>query len=432
MSVHTTFNMFSPETIKTMTMDLEIEIVSPNSFNRYSKPEKVIAYDFDENDNLKIPYAYAISKLGLPKPKRGLFPQTDTEFTGELREDQLTVAQEAITSLNKNGYVMISSFTGFGKSIVGVYLSCQTKLKTLILIPNKTVLIDQWKESYNDFCKDCRVQLVKPRDNELDETASIYIMNSLNASKKSTDFFKNIGTLIVDECHLAVSNILSKALHKIHPRYLISLSATPYRTDGLDTLLKLFFGEETIYRQLNRKHTVYMVSTFITPDVDYDNNGKIIWNSVLNSQAMNNERNDMIVKLIRLFKQRIFLILCKRVEQARIIYKKLLDQNESVTILTGSEKTFNKDSRVLVGTVQKCAIGFNHPKLNALLVASDVEAYYIQYLGRVFRTQEGEPIILDVVDNHPILKKHWLTHKSVYIKHGGEVKDFRETFPNVL
>ena len=59
-------------------------------------------------------------------------------------------------------------------------------------------------------------------------------------------FFKDIGVCIIDEIHCIMAEGLSKCTQKILPRYLIGLSATPYREDGLNILLDLYFGEEKI------------------------------------------------------------------------------------------------------------------------------------------------------------------------------------------
>ena len=48
----------------------------------------------------------------------------------------------------------------------------------------------------------------------------------------------------------------------------------------------------------------------------------------------------------------------------------------------------------------------------------------MQYLGRVFRTQNAEPIIFDIVDRFPLLQKHYNTRKKVYLQHGGEIRDY--------
>ena len=133
----------------------------------------------------------------------------------------------------------------------------------------------------------------------------------------------------------------------------------------------------------------------------------------------------MIIQVIQKHKDRHFLVLCKRISQAEYLIEKLLQKGETVTSLLGNNNKFDEKCRILVATVQKCGVGFSHDILDALVIASDMEEYFIQYLGRVMRTEEVEPLIFDFVDDHPILKRHFATRKSVYLESGGEIKTYK-------
>jgi superfamily II DNA or RNA helicase len=254
-------------------------------------------------------------------------------------------------------------------------------------------------------------------------------MNATNVPKHRRSFYKDIGFLIVDECHLIMAENLSKCMTYITPRYVLGLSATPYRTDGLNKLLDLYFGTRKIIRKLFRRHTVYKIESGFTPEAKLNRMGKVDWNSVLESQTSCEERNEMIIRLVKKFDDRVILILCKRVAQANYLVQRLQEEKEDVTSLIGKQQEYEKTSRILVGTSSKAGVGFDHARLNSLILASDLEQYFVQYLGRVFRTQEVEPIIFDIVDNYGILQKHFRTRNNVYVEHGGIVKSFRREFP---
>ncbi len=57
-------------------------------------------------------------------------------------------------------------------------------------------------------------------------------MNAINVPKKSCEFYSQIGFLIVDEIHCIMAEGLSKCMTRLVPRYVLGLSATPYREDG--------------------------------------------------------------------------------------------------------------------------------------------------------------------------------------------------------
>jgi len=381
--------------------------------------EQIYAYDICDNDIVYLPFNYA--KLqGYKRPKRKDLIKANMKFQGKLRELQETVARKAIETLNKNGSTILALYTGGGKTFTACYLACQIRLKTLIII-NRIVLIKQWKETIEKASPLSEIQVIHAKTKL--KNVDFYIINAVNVYKKGREFFRDIGCVIADEVHLLATRVLSQAFFYVYPRYLIGLSATPYRVDGMNNLLFSFFGNDIIYRKLYRKHTIYKIKTNLKPEFTIARNGKIDWNSLLNWQACCKQRNKQIIDLVSKYSDRVFLILCKRIAQVELLQEAFKKLGETVTILIGGKKIFNENARILIGTVQKCGVGFDHPKLNTLLIASDLLEYFIQYLGRVFRTETVEPIIFDFVDEHSILYKHYLKRRKVYIEHGGTIKN---------
>jgi len=272
------------------------------------------------------------------------------------------------------------------------------------------------------FCPSGKVQRLTPQSKKKD--CDFYIMNAQNVEKMGNNFFNDIGTVIIDESHLIMAETLSRSLQYVRPRYLIGLTATPYRPDGLDKLLSLYFGNYKIIRKLWREHTAYKVCTGFKPRIEYGQNGRVNWGVVLDSQANDRDRNELVIKLLKYFKDRNILVLTKRISQGEYLIQRLTEDGEDVTSLIGTNQEFEVTSRILVGTSSKVGTGFDHPKLDALLLAGDVEEYFIQYLGRVFRTKEVVPVIIDLVDNYSVLDKHYQTRRKIYQDHGGTVKNF--------
>jgi superfamily II DNA or RNA helicase len=404
----------------------ELNVIQPPSKYAVNAPTKYIClYEVDENENkseLYIPFAY---DNNIARPDRKAFEKREMKFNGSLRDSQKVLKKEAIEFLNKTGSVIIAASTGFGKTCTGINIACTIGLKTLIIC-HRVVLVNQWKDSIKKFCPQATVQIIAGKDKKLD--ADFYISNAINVPKMGREFFNDIGNLIVDECHLIMADKLSVCMRYIVPRYVIGLSATPYRNDGLTILLDMYFGKEKIVRKLFREHYVYTLKTGFKPEVKTNRMGKVDWGSVIDSQCSNKERNELIIKVIKSFPERTFLVLCKRVDQAEYIERRLIEDGEDVTSLIGSKQTFEQKSRILVGTVQKAGVGFDHPGLNSLVLASDVENYFIQYLGRVFRREDTIPFIFDFIDDYSLLYKHYLTRRSVYIEHGGIVKDYYKEF----
>jgi superfamily II DNA or RNA helicase len=404
--------------------DLQIN-PEPSKYAKYAKPNPIYLFDIEGNF-VYVPFSY---NKELERPNRDSFPKINSKFEGELRDNQKILRTQAIQLLNSTGSVIIAAYPGYGKTCTAINIATKINLPTLILI-HRIVLLQQWKDAIQKFSPNSKVQILTAKTKM--EKADFYIMNACNVSKHYRDYYNKIGFLIVDECHLIMADKLSQCMKYILPRYLLGLSATPYRNDGLDILIDMYFGNQKLVRQMYKKHTVYKVRTGLKIENQYMANGKLDWNSILNEQATNQQRNELIIKIIKYFSERVFLVLCKRVDQANYLYQRLVEEKEDVTSLIGANQTFEKNSRILVGSIQKTGVGFDHPRLNTLILATDVLDYFIQYLGRVFRTEDNEPIIFDIVDFHPVLEKHFKSRCETYVEHGGVIKDFSKEFTNFL
>ena len=195
-------------------------------------------------------------------------------------------------------------------------------MKTLIIV-HRLVLINQWKDSIQIVCNDAKIQVLSTKS-KFDDECNFFIMNAINVSKKEHGFFDKIGTLIVDEIHVMATDKLSQAFYYITPRYCIGLSATPYRPDGMDELLNVYFSNERIVRKLFRNHYVFRVESKFKPETKTGANGKLDWNSVLESQTGSIERNQIIIDIVTFFKDRNFLILSKRILQVNYLSQKII------------------------------------------------------------------------------------------------------------
>lgn len=425
MSILICLDTLTEQSVNIIEKQIEVKKKKNRKYNMFQPNEYI--YPYRMNDKfIFLPLNYVVTKYDTtqqPKLLKQLYEPCNIKFKGKLRPIQKTIKKEAIQMLNKQHTTIIAAYTGCGKTITSIYLACKIKLKTLIII-NRIILMKQWVNSIKKVVPDAIIQTLTSKS-EIDKSADFYIINAINVEKHSYDDFKHIGTLIVDEVHLIATKVLSKSLGYITPKYSIALSATPTRSDGLDKLIHLYFGTNIIYKKLNKKHIVYKVNTKFKPKHKLNQSGRVDWDSVLSSQATDSKRNQLIVDIVKQYKERVFLILCKRIVQAKLLLKLFEQQSIDVTYLCGSAKEFKVNARVLIATIQKCGTGFDHPRLDSLILAADVKEYFIQYLGRVMRREDVEPYVFDLVDDNSILKSHYYSRRKIYKEHGGIFKQFK-------
>lgn len=400
------------------------EKADPRSLFRNVK--EVSAYSV-EGGMAVLPFQWAMARHGAYRRPRSQLPPSGAMFVGELRPEQVQIQKEAIAHLNDHGSTLIAVYPGGGKTITSLSICGRIGLKTLILV-NRLVLIDQWKRSIDSFFNEETIVQVLDARTPLNVDADFYIMNAINVPKRGVGDFRDVGTVIVDECHMMITQVFIRALLYVSPRYLIGLSATPYRPDGLDVLLDLYFGKQRIVRTLYRPHTVYLLETGLDIQGQVREGGGLDWNSVLQMQMNHPGRNDCIARLVGFFRERNILILCKRVQQIEVLHA-LISPNATCATLKGNETEYDTEARVLVASIQKVGTGFSHDRLDMLILACDTEEYFLQYLGRVFRRPDVVPIVIDIIDKNPVLRRHSKTRRKVYAECGGSIYIFRSIFP---
>jgi superfamily II DNA or RNA helicase len=404
----------------------ELTISSKADFTGYTKGVEIYPYSV-EDDIVYIPFYYGTQKFK-QYPNDGYeFSQTNLNFIGTLRDYQIEVVTEAIQNLNKTRCTFLSMATGKGKTLTSIYLASRLKVKACVLL-FRVNLFEQWEASIKKVLPRARIQTLDSRE-PIDSTADFYLINPINVMKRSRDDFNDIGLLIADEAHALCSEKLSKAFLHFTPKWCIGLSATPERSDELHKIIELHFGVTQINVPMYVEHDYYRFDTRLVPEIKRNMRGDTDWNSVLQFQAEHSERNFWIVRLCLLFKDRNILILCKRKSQTETLCKMLQDEKESVDYTTGTKKKFDKDARILVTTFSKSGVGFDHPKLDMMIVASDVEEMFEQYFGRCVRREDVVPIFVDLVDSLKSLERHYGTRKAYSKSVGGRIKDFRLSFP---
>lgn len=435
--IHT--NLYDDEVLKKIQKDLSKKIEIGNKQYGTSQTKTINIYLVDETRECRpcmIPFSYGLklssSSIKIERPHRKLLGTMQYEFQGYLRDEQKKCRDQALLLLQTHKTTMLSCYTGFGKTVTAINMANKIKLKTFIVVPKKPLLA-QWESEIRRFLPDASVKVIEPNKittTDFKHIPDFCIINACNIHKLDYNFLKSYGFVIVDEAHLQMTEKLSENLLHLTPRYLLGITATPYREDDYNSLFGLFFGEEKVVYSLHKKHLVYKVKTGFSPDdkkVKYGPNykTKTDWNSILDEQAKNEKRNQLIVHIIRQFKDRVFLILVKRVEHGQYLMQRLQQLGEKVTTLLGKQQEFDKDARILIGTNSKIGTGFDHPRLDALLAAADMVSYYIQFIGRVMRRKDVEPVIFDLVDSHPTLKRHFEQRSKIYNKHGGQIVKYQ-------
>lgn len=341
-------------------------------------------------------------------------------------------------TIGGNHRFLLGDFTVTHNTYTGIRLAHQSGLKCAVLA-HRGILFNQWIESIQKFTT-AKVQRVDT-DGILDPEADFYIFNIAYVSKswnktekkwkpKKLGIYKDIGTLIVDEAHIAGAAEMSKALLYFNPRISIALTATPMRSDGMDRVLELYFGSYNmtrIIRIAKDPFTVYRLATGIKPEFTRNSFGKKDWNSVIQYLVNCEPRNKLILDLIVKFDKHNILVLTKRKSHCTYLSGKLNTLGITNTVMVGTSQEYDKKARVLLSTYSKLGVGFDDTRLNMLIIACSVTEVE-QYAGRLRDGKDKKRIIVDLVDNDSNCQSHWTKRRAWYLSRNGIIKNYQKEF----
>ncbi len=422
--------------------DLSVE-EKETKYNRFTfggrggRTEIVCASLSPDESTINLPLSYCYQTL----PDYIVFynhpsPRSPYTFDIPLMKRQLQTLPQITEILDRTGSVVISLPCGWGKTVIAIYLSSLKQTVSALIIVHRRSLMDQWVYNIKKCCPRATVHLLsnKSTTRSRPEGINFYLATVSSLVKRPPGEYglNHIGLLIVDEAHLICSPVYSQILSHIYPQYSIALTATPYRSDGCDKILELYFGPEIVYRKTYELFNVYTLSTRFKPTVEKNSTGGVDWNKIIESITLQPGVNELICRVILHFHYRNIFVLTKRVDHAEVLKKMLEAKGETdVAIFIASQREYRINSRVLISTFSKTGVGFDNPRMDMFVLATDVESQIQQYFGRVFRKEGVSPIIVDIIHDFCSFRNHLLTRVMEYTAAGGVMRKFEDWFPGL-
>ncbi|MGL4500898.1 MAG: hypothetical protein ACRCU2_17645, partial [Planktothrix sp.] len=216
-----------------------------------------------------------------------------------------------------------------------------------------------------------------------------------------------------------------------HPKYLIMLSATIKRKDGMDRIIRAFAGEHSIIRRPEGGNVVAL-KTGLKFEHEQNKHGGVDWSKLNIAIHNSEERNEQILDMIAYLAKRHekIMIATIRVEHALYLYDILSTAGYSVDFLVGNKKTF-KDSQIFIGGHKKVGKGFDQAMkaenfdgklFECLLNVSSIkdEVNLQQLVGRL-RNLSGT--YYQILDNDSVTKSHFSYNKTYFKGIGAKITE---------
>ena len=355
----------------------------------------------------------------------------DANFVGTLRLDQ----EEAMTAMLRHDAGVLCAPTAFGKTVTAAAIIARRGVNALVLV-HRTELLKQWQERLHAFLGVDKGMVGTIGGGKAKPTGKIDIavMQSLSRQGEINSLVENYGHVIVDECHHVGAVSFDAILKRVKAKYLLGLTATPIRRDGLQPIIFMQCGpiRHTAQKPENAPQDLEVVPFLLRSQIDLPADVGI--QEVFKSLSSDENRTQAIATEIKkAFEQgRKVLALTERTAHLDAILTALagkvpapfvlhgrLPKKQRAAVIAELDALAPDVPRVLLATGKLVGEGFDHPPLNTLVLAMPIswKGTLQQYAGRLHRTQatKTDVRIIDFVDvGHPALVRMWEKRQRGY------------------
>ena len=396
-----------------------------------------------QNNIKKITSDYKESSSGELSPN-----SMQVEFLKKL--DNLMIEREESKAL-------LISATGTGKTYASAFAVKKFKPKRFLFLVHRQQIAEQSLKTYEKVFNNPNITfgILGGGKHETDEDFIFSTFQSMNSNDRyktfSSDYFDYI---VVDEVHRAAADTYSKIIEYFNPKFLLGMSATPWRTDNKE-IFKLF--DDNIVYQVTLKDALEeeLLCPFHYYGIsDLEFNGELVNDKFDVSNKLNKNEKEKLVNDLNFssdkfggdaFKKFNFLtsdervkhilekseffgysgerikalVFCSSVSEAKLLAKKFnekghpskaLDANcdydereKAIKRLTTDDKKI-KNKLEFLFTYDIFNEGVDIPEVNQVILARPTKSpiVFVQQLGRGLRKSKNKEyvVVLDFIGNY--------------------------------
>ena len=191
---------------------------------------------------------------------RRTFPGVDFSFTGNLKGYQ----QFTMVNILDRDFGFLQAPTGSGKTVMALSTISERRQPTLIIVHSKE-LLNQWIERIEQFLgiPQEEIGIIGNGKRQIGDKITVGIVNSVYPIAK--EIRVHIGHLVIDECHRCPSRTFIDAVTAFDCKFMLGLSATPYRRDGLTKLIGWHLGRKIEVRQADLTEADIILDVEVIP-----------------------------------------------------------------------------------------------------------------------------------------------------------------------
>ncbi|MFO0495651.1 MAG: DUF3427 domain-containing protein [Flavobacteriia bacterium] len=359
-------------------------------------------------------------------------------------------ALDNIKHLRKSGKkkALLISATGTGKTYLSAFDVKAFQPRKFLFIVHRQNIAKKAMETYqNLFGSTFKMGLYSGNVRELDADFIFSTIQTISKDEHLKQFAKDhFNYIVIDETHRAGASSYQKIMDHFTPDFLLGMTATPERTDGLD-VFKLFEYNIAYEIRLHKALEEDMLSPFHYYGVtDLSINGQIIEDKADFNLLTATERVNRILEKAELYGcddgNVRGLIFCSRKEEAHALSVEFNARGYQTIALTGDDaeekradaiRRLESDQKAekmdYIFTVDIFNEGIDIPRINQIIMLRPTQSaiIFVQQLGRGLRKVNNKDYltVIDFIGNY---SNNYLVPIALY----GDTTYNKDTLRNLL
>ena len=414
------------------------------SFNAYHLNE--------EQRTLSVPRFYGLEHFGAPAVddrRMGKELGEGVAFASLLSESQMEAHEAVLASLHRPaGGCILQRKAGGGKTVIGLATIKSIGRRTIVF-SHKTDLLDQWRDRMEQHLPGATVGRIQQNRVDVEADVVLATLQSVALREYDSGLFDGFGLAVFDEAHHMGARHFFRVLEKIRPRYILGLTATPERRDGLSCLLAYGMGPLVTAGSQNDMGERVTVDRLIYTggaQRELKVRGTPCIPMMINDLARDLRRTLLIVEEVaRLYSEdRRTIVLSDRIAHLKEICAHLTGTNDAgpvvadvrvppdeigfyISSTSAKERVRVRERAVILATFSMAKEGLDIPRLDAEVLATPIGDPE-QAVGRIQRPCEEKqpPVLVDIVDPFSVFQFTAKKRRRFY-----EAKDFEIRERNV-
>ena len=360
----------------------------------------------------------------------------NTDLSYEISVQRMGIDEYYGFEIDGNRRFLLGDFSVTHNTIMALKIISLLHKKTLILV-HKEFLMNQWIERIADFLPGSRVGKIQGQVFDVEnKDIVIGMIQTLYDKEFPANAFSSFGLTIIDEVHRIGSEQFSKTLLRIVTPYMLGISATVERKDGLTKVLNMFIGDK-IYTEDRENDDPVCVRAieFVSTDPEFnevihDYRGNPQYSTMISKLCSYNRRSEFIIRviadLVKENPENQIMILGQQRAILTYMFDAIMHRGiATVGYYVGGMKQNDlqetESKQIVLATYAMAAEALDIKTLSTLVMITP-KTDIIQSVGRILRVKHDNPIVVDIVDKHDLFQKQWAQRRRFYKKCGYRIR----------